>query len=93
MHGNIGHQEAIELAETTSKKFNMEDVDVKTLMQCRTIKLKEGTSFLVERPLDDKENDNSCAITYYEIGHQNGDLHQKVKQKLIIHFLNEPFYN
>jgi len=47
----------------------------------------------MERPLDDADNDNSCAITYYEIGHQCEDLYQKVKQKLIIHFLNEPFYN
>ena len=66
---------------------------MKTIMPVRTIELKEGVSYLMERPLDDADNDNSCAITYYEIGHQCEDLYQKVKQKLIIHFLNEPFYN
>ena len=42
---------------------------MKTIMPVRTIQLKEGVSYLMERPLDDADNDNSCAITYYEIGH------------------------
>jgi hypothetical protein len=54
-------------------KLKLEPIKIEDLAPIRTIALDEGHSFLIERELEDKSNENSCIITYYEAGLNNDD--------------------
>jgi secreted Zn-dependent insulinase-like peptidase len=55
--------------------------------------IEDGHSFVVERSLEDKQNENSCNITYYEIGIQGSDRKEKLTNSIVMQFLSEPFFN
>lgn len=38
--------------------------------------LKVGTATLLNMPLEDKTNENSCTLTYYEVGTIKDDYRQ-----------------
>jgi len=48
---------------------------------------------LIEQPLEDKSNENSCNISYYEVGVEGGDLKTKLTLAIVMQFLSEPFFN
>ena len=48
--------------------MKLKPIKIEDLPPIRTIALDEGHSFLLERELEDKTNENSCIITYYELG-------------------------
>lgn len=66
---------------------------IERLADVRTIAIEDGHSFLIERPLQDKNNENSCIVTYYEVGIEGDDLKQKLTNSIVMQFLNEPFFN
>ena len=43
-------------------------VPKEALADIRTVALPNGAWFRLEKPLDDKDNENSCLITYFEAG-------------------------
>lgn len=60
----------------------------------RALAIEDGHSFIVERDLVDKENENSCTITYYEVGTaENDDLRLGLTNSIMMQFLSEPFFN
>ena len=63
------------------------------LVDVRAIALEDGHSFLIEQPLEDKRNENSCIVTYYEIGVHGDELRQKLTNSIVMQFLGEPFFN
>jgi len=44
-------------------------------------------------PLEDKTNENSCSLTYYEIEPIQGDLKQPLVNTVMMQYLNEPFFD
>lgn len=56
------------------------------------IQIKDGTSHLVEVVLEDQANDNSCILTYFEVG-QDNDMRVSLIINIIMQYLNEPFFD
>jgi secreted Zn-dependent insulinase-like peptidase len=59
----------------------------------RTTAIEQGHSFHIEKSLEDKQNENSCNVTYYEVGVQGSDLKAKLTNSIVMQFLSEPFFN
>lgn len=59
----------------------------------KPISLKAGVSTLLEMPLDDKTNENSCTLTYYEVGLCKGDIKLPLVNRVMMQWLNEPFFD
>lgn len=74
-------------------KLKLEPVKIEDLAPIRTLALDEGHSFLIERELEDKTNENSCIITYYEAGLNNDDQKLYLTNLVVMQFLSEPFFN
>ena len=71
--GNFGHEEAIKLVESTREQFKLSSVRIEDLVDVRAIAIEDGHSFLIEQPLEDKTNENSCIVAYYEVGVQGDE--------------------
>ena len=67
------------------------DVKIEELADVRAISLPAGTSLLIEQPLESKDNDNSCCLTYYEVGQV--DLKTKLVNQVVMQYLDEPFFD
>ena len=57
-------------------------------MEIRPSAIPEGQAFVLEKPLVDKTNENSCIISYYEIGLEEKDLRNKMTAMVIMQYLN-----
>ena len=66
---------------------------IEDITDVQPIALKQGHSFVVEAPLQDKTNENSCNISYFEVGAAGDDLKKKLTLSIIMQFLKEPFFN
>jgi secreted Zn-dependent insulinase-like peptidase len=73
--------------------LKLKPIKIEDLPPIRTIALDEGHSFLLERELEDKTNENSCIITYYELGLNGEDQKLYLTNLIIMQFLSEPFFN
>ena len=91
--GNFGHQEAIDLVENARGKFDLSSIRIEDLAAIRGTAVEDGHSFHIEQSLVDSENDNSCAVTYYEVGVQGDSSKQKLTNNIVMQYLNEPFFN
>lgn len=81
------------MVEKARSHFNLENVDIEDLQDVRTIAIEDGHSFHIEKPLEDKTNENSCNVTYYEVGVQGSDLKAKLTNSIVMQCLGEPFFN
>jgi hypothetical protein len=70
--GNLSKQSSLEIADKgrslliggkEREKFVKAD-----LCSVRPISLKAGEWYRIEQPLDDKDNENNCQVTYFEAG-------------------------
>ena len=55
-----------------------------------------GMCYLIESDLEDVTNQNSCVITYYEIGPASNDvndLEKELTNSIMMSVLKEPFFN
>jgi len=91
--GNYDHESATKLVEDADKQLHLNPVKIEGLADLRTIAIEDGLSFLIEQPLEDKTNENSCTVTYYEVGVQGDDLKQKLTNSIVMQLLSEPFFN
>ena len=48
--------------------------------------------YLIENELKDKSNENSCVITYYEIGRTIDD-YKPLTNAIMMNILKEPFFD
>lgn len=56
--------------------------------------IEDGRSFIVEKDLVDTTNENSCLITYYEVGARDSDdLKLSLTNSIMMQMLSEPFFN
>lgn len=51
--------------------------------QVETLELKEGESVTVWDELDDKTNDNSCTVSYYQLGPIKGNYRKDLCLQII----------
>ena len=91
--GNCGHEQAVELVEKAKSRFDLSSIKIEDLADIRAVAVDAGHSFHIERSLIDTTNENSCAVTYYEVGIQGDSLKQKLTNNIVMQFLNEPFFN
>jgi len=66
--GNYENEAAKKLVEDASKQLDLKAIRVEDLAPVRTIAIEDGHSFLIEHPLQDTTNENSCIMTYFEVG-------------------------
>ena len=59
----------------------------------RTIALDDKVSYHLEVPLVDEKNDNSCNLTYYEVGPIRNDYKTKVLNQVVMQYMNEPYFD
>lgn len=90
--GNYSHDKCIELVEESRKKFNLTPVKIEDLPELRTVALEAQTSFHIEMPLEDKTNENSCNLTYFEVGPIGDNTKEKLINDIVMQCLDEPFY-
>lgn len=90
--GNYSDEKCIKLVEESRKKFDLNSIKIEELPELRTIALEEKKSFHIEIPLEDKSNENSCNLTYYEVGPIGDDSKEKLINDIVMQCLDEPFY-
>lgn len=72
--------------------LSLKEIKIEDLNPVRYLSLDEGISFQIETDLEDKGNENSCNLTYYEIGESdNGKF--AIANSIVAQFLNEPFFD
>ena len=91
--GNITSDEAIQIVEKTRETMGLNNLPVEQIGELNPMALKVGTATLLDMPLEDKTNENSCTLTYYEIGTIKGDYRQNYINEVMMQWLNEPFFD
>lgn len=93
VNGNFDKTSAVKMVEQARQVFNVKPVEKEDLVDVRCIALKQGTNYLLEMPLEDKENENSCLVTYFELGLEGYDLKTKMINEVVMQYLDEPTFN
>lgn len=92
--GNYDNQQAENLINESQKHLDLKPIKIEDLPEVRALAIEDGHSFIVERDLVDKENENSCIITYYEVGTaENDNLRLGLTNSIMMQYLSEPFFN
>jgi secreted Zn-dependent insulinase-like peptidase len=92
--GNIDKDPAIEIVEKAREKLDLAPADIESFTDVRPIALEAGKATRIEEPLMDETNENSCVVAYYEVGlSEGGDMKMSLTNRIIMQFLNEPFFN
>ena len=81
--------EAVDLVTSARSTLNLNELKVEDLAPVCPIALESGRSVHLEIPLEDDTNENSCAITYYEVGMPDSkdDLKLKLTNKIVMQYL------
>jgi hypothetical protein len=58
----------------------------------RCIALQPG-SYLLEVPIEDLGNDNTCVISYFEYALEAFDLRGKLVHDVVMQYVHEPTFN
>ena len=66
---------------------------MKKLPQVQTLQLQEGQSVTVWDELEDKTNDNSCVVSYYQVGPVKHDYRRDLCLQIIAQYFEEPFFD
>jgi insulysin len=81
------------MVEKVRSILQLKPVDREDLVDVRCIALKPDASLLLEMPLDDRTNDNSCLVTYFECQIEGVDLRTKMVHDVVMNYLDEPTFN
>jgi insulysin len=93
VNGNFEKNTAIKMVEKARELFNVKPVDKEDLVDIRCIALPSGVTHLLEIPLEDKTNENSCLVTHFEVGLEGFDLRTKLINDVVMQYLDEPTFN
>ena len=91
--GNMDHQESIDMVEEVSQVLSLKHLKIEDLADVRALAVQEGEALLLQQPLEDASNDNSCVITYFEVGLKGQDIRKKLTHQVVMQYLSEPFFN
>jgi len=73
--GNIDHERAISTVEAVRNNLGLQQMNIEDTVDVRVISLPAGQALVRDSPLTDKNNNNSCLVTMFEIGPQGDDIH------------------
>lgn len=91
VYGNYESDGAIKLVEQVRDLLKLEATNMKKLPHVNTLQLQEGQSVTVWDELDDKTNDNSCVVSYYQLG--PCDYRKDLCLQIIAQSFEEPFFD
>jgi insulysin len=91
--GNISEESALAIVDNVQKKFDLTELAMEDITDVRTISLDNKVSYHIELPLIDDKNDNSCNLTYYEVGPVKTDLKLRMCNMVVMQYLNEPYFD
>ena len=66
--GNLSEEDATLIVEEAKQTLNLEQIKISDLPDQRVTALEENTAFTIEQSLTDETNENSCILTYFEVG-------------------------
>lgn len=79
--------------EQVKELLKLKPTDMKTLPQVQNLALKEGESVTVWDELEDKTNDNSCVVSYYQMAPVKDDYRRDLCLQIIAQHFEEPFFD
>ena len=91
--GNISNESAVEIVEKVRSTIGLTNLEAHNIGEVQPISMESGASLLLEMPLEDKTNENSCVLTYYEIEPIEGNLKLPLVNTVLMQYLNEPFFD
>jgi hypothetical protein len=71
--GNISHESAVDIVEKVRATLGLTNLDPSNIGEVLPIAMENGVCTLLDLPLEDKKNENSCVLTHYEVGPVKGD--------------------
>ena len=93
VHGNIYKNVVVHMVDTAREALNLKNADKEDLVDVRTIAIPPNSHYLLEIPLEDKTNENSCLISYFEAGIEGNDLRRKLIHRVVMQYMDEPTFN
>lgn len=63
--GNIDEVQTTKMVTEARKQLNLNECKIEDLTPIKTMLLEEGNQYVIEKPLEDKTNQNSCNLTYF----------------------------
>lgn len=78
VYGNYKEDQAIELVEKVKNMINLKPIELSSLAEVQTVELKAGECVTIQDELDDKSNDNSATLSYYQVGQFPQDYKKSV---------------
>jgi insulysin len=81
------------LVEKALEIISLRPVDKEELVDLRCVALSPKVTHLLEIPLADAENENSCVFSYFEAGVEGKDLRKKLIHRVVMQYLDEPTFN
>jgi len=93
VHGNYSAEAAVQLVEQVRGILNINLTEVSDLPKVRVLDLQPGHSAAICDELEDKKNDNSCTLTYYQIGQKQKDYKLDVTLQVLCQYFEEPFFD
>ena len=93
--GNYNHDKAVELVEKAREKLQMDKLeqDYSEVTDVNAIALDEKVTYTIDVPLKDKKNENSCLLSYFEVGFKGDDLKQELVNACLMQWISEPFFD
>jgi insulysin len=93
INGNISEESALKIVDSATSKFGLKELAIEDTTDIRTMALDNKISYHIEIPLIDEKNDNSCNLTYYEVGPVKMDYKTKVLNQVVMQYMNEPYFD
>lgn len=73
--------------------INLKPIELSSLAEVQTVELKAGECVTIQDELDDKSNDNSATLSYYQVGQFPQDYKKSVCLQVLCQYLREPFFD
>lgn len=94
VYGNYKEDQAVELVEKVKNMLNLKPAELNTLPDEQIVSLNAGECVTIQDEIDDKTNDNSATISYFQVGQFGKDDYRKsVCLQVLCQYLKEPFFD
>jgi len=95
VHGNVSKENAIHIVEKARSTLNLQETHKDDLVSIRCLSLLEnnGQYQRVDFDVEDKTNENSCLVSYYQYGLEKNDLKSKLLNDVLMQYMDEPTFN
>ena len=93
VNGNFDKQVACETAESGNKILNLKPVARQDLHDIRAVNIDSQKIHRLDFPVQDKSNDNSVLMSYFQIGPEQANMRQGLLNKIVMQYMDEPTFN